>query len=881
LARGSQRLRINGVTYGPFAPGQGGQPFPTPQRTAEDFALMRAAGINAIRTYHVPPDWLLELAGQADIGVFPDVPWAKHLCFLESQQAQSEARLAVRRAVEHSRRHASVIAYSIGNEIPPSVVRWYGARRIERFLRELNDVARQADPSALTTYANFPPTEYLELPFLDFVTFNVYLHEPETFRRYLFRLQNLVGDRPLFLGELGMDTLRHGEQQQSDFLAGHARVALMAGLAGLFVFSWTDDWHTGGHRIHDWAFGITRADRSPKASWHALGEMLRQRPAQLLEQAPRASVVVCTYNGGQTLEQCLHSLERLDYPDYEIIVVDDGSTDQTGEILARFPRIQAIRQANRGLSHARNVGLRRATGDIVAYLDSDCFADPDWLTLLVEQLQHSGAAAVGGPNLTPDDGWLAGCVAASPGQPTHVLESDQVAEHVPGCNMAFRREALEAINGFDTQYRTAGDDVDVCWRLQQAGLWITFAPGAFVWHHRRQTVRAYFKQQMGYGEAEGMLRFMHPDKFNGRGDGKWRGVMYGAALRGLRLGRPMIHHGTFGSGLFQCLYQPRPAYWLMLPSTFEWHVAALVVLLAGALWPVLLLAGAGMLALSLLVAGLQGWQAYLPPKLDRFGSRCVVAALSYLQPLVRSWARYRTRLLAHRLPLSDPALGPLVGPPLPWRGSQSVACWSENGIDRTELVGVAIAYLNENRWGKAIDSGWSTWDVDVYCDPWAIVRVRTSQEEHGGGRRLLRVGYQLRPAPFSVALATAAGLQLLAAALFQDWLILGGAAVTGLLWGWIWRCARHRANQVVAIFDLTGQRLGLIRCVPALPQPAAAPARPAAQTLHMRVVTELDPAVDEAGRAKANGAAHPVARNLRDTAGEVGAAEVPHRKGAS
>src|SRR5262249_36910674 len=154
------------------------------------------------------------------------------------------------------------------------------------------------------------------------------------------------------------------------------------------------------------------------------------------------SVVVCSYNGGQTLEQCLHSLQALDYPDYEVIVVDDGSTDHTRAVLSRFPTVRAIHQENQGLSAARNTGLRAGSGDIVAYTDSDCFADPHWLTLLVSQLLHSGAAAVGGPNLTPNDGWLAACVAAAPGQPTHVLESDQVAEHIPGCNMSFRREAL-------------------------------------------------------------------------------------------------------------------------------------------------------------------------------------------------------------------------------------------------------------------------------------------------------------------------------------------------------------------------------------------------------------------------------------------------------
>src|SRR5262249_4968498 len=202
-------------------------------------------------------------------------------------------------------------------------------------------------------------------------------------------------------------------------------------------------------------------------------------------ETPRVSVVVCTYNGGRTLDQCLRSLLALDYPDYEVIVVDDGSTDNTRAVLARFPGVRAVHQANRGLSFARNVGLYQATGSVVAYTDSDCYADADWLALLVAQLQRSGAAAVGGPNLSPEDGGLAACVAAGPGQPTHVLESDQVAEHIPGCNMAFRRAALEAINGFDYQFRKAGDDVDVCWRLQQAGCWITFAPGAFVWHHRR------------------------------------------------------------------------------------------------------------------------------------------------------------------------------------------------------------------------------------------------------------------------------------------------------------------------------------------------------------------------------------------------------------
>jgi GT2 family glycosyltransferase len=685
---------------------------------------------------------------------------------------------------------------------------------VERFLAELADTARQADPDGLVTYASFPPTEYLNLPFLDFVTFNVYLHDREVFRRYLLRLQNQVGDRPLVLGELGMDTLRHGEAGQAELLAGHVREATLLGLAGSFIFSWTDDWFTGGHAIQDWAFGITHADRRPKASYHALQKVFHDSPARLLPQTPRVSVIVCSYNGGATLEQCLRSLLALDYPDYEIIVVDDGSTDDTRAILCRHPTVRAIHQANQGLSVARNVGLRAATGSIIAYTDSDCFADPDWLTHLVYHLQHGDAAAVGGPNVTPEDGWLAACVAAAPGQPTHVLESDQVAEHIPGCNMAIRRDALLAVRGFDPAYRTAGDDVDLCWRLQQAGYWITFAPGAFVWHHRRQTPRAYLRQQAGYGQAEALLRFKHPDKFNGWGSGKWRGVLYGVSLRGLSLSGPVIYSGTYGAGLFQCLYQPGPAHWAMLPATLEWHAALALVCLAAVFWPPAWGAAAGMFALSLAVAFLQAAQARLAPSHDGLRSRLLVMALCYAQPLIRSWWRYRTRLLAYRPPQGDIRALERHGGSMPLSGRHTVDYWSEDGPGRLELLGCVVLYLNEHRWGRVIDSGWSDWDLEIYCHPWTAVRVFTAEEEHGGNRKLIHVRYRLRTSGY---LSAAAVLSVVASAVVTlFWPSLGAPVAALVLAGGltIWGRGVGRAAHVLALFDRWAEDLGMIRCGP-------------------------------------------------------------------
>jgi len=816
FARGQERLAVRGVTYGPFAPTGDGEPFPSPLAMAEDFSRMRAAGLNAVRTYHLPPDRLFDAAAAQGVSVFVDVPWPRHVCFLDSAEVRREARSLVRKAAERGRSHPALFARSIGNEIPASIVRWHGARRVERFLAELADVARQADPDGLVTYASYPSTEYLDLAFLDFVTFNVYLHDPTAFRRYLFRLQNLVGDQPLVLGELGMDTLRHGEPEQARHLARQVREAGLMGLAGTFVFSWTDDWHTGGHPIEDWAFGITRADRSPKASYHALRAAFTEVPAAPPAGMPRISVVVCAYNAEATLEQCLRSLSALRYPDYEVIVVDDGSTDGTRALLERFPEVRSLHQPNRGLSVARNEGLRIATGAIVAYTDADCYAEPEWLTCLAWQLQQSGAAAVGGPNLTPEDGRLAACVAAAPGQPTHVLESDQVAEHIPGCNMAFRREVLLAINGFDPAYHKAGDDVDVCWRLQQAGHWITFAPGAFVWHHRRQSPCAYLRQQAGYGEAEALLRFKHRDRFNGRGESKWRGVLYGAAARGLRLSGEVVYRGTFGTGLFQCLYRPAPAHWAMLPGTLEWHAAAALAAVAAVFWPPAWAGVAAMLVLALAVAGLQAAQARLAPRHDGPLSRLVVAALCWAQPLVRSGSRYRTRLFGERSPLALPPTG-LPPRPFPWSGRCTAAYWNERGQGRLALLRQVIHHLDAHRWGKTLDSGWSAWDLEIHCHRWTVVQAVTAEEDHGGGKRLIRVRYRLRPGGSLAAAGAVVSLAGALAACLRLWpaaAVSAGLLATALL---LWWRGTRAAERAAAIFDRAAADLE------ADPEPGAEP----------------------------------------------------------
>ena len=269
------------------------------------------------------------------------------------------------------------------------------------------------------------------------------------------------------------------------------------------MFAWTDEWHRGGHEILDWDFGLTTRARAPKPALEVLRTAFspRRQPPGL--DTPRISVVVCSYNGAATLSECLEGVARLRYPDYEVIVISDGSTDDTAEIAAGFSGVRVIETAQLGLSAARNVGFAAASGEIVAYIDDDALPDPDWLAHLARSFAAGEYAAAGGPNVPPaGSSAVAQCVANAPGGPTHVLLSDHEAEHIPGCNMAIRKADLEQIGGFDPQFRTAGDDVDICWRLLDSGRRIAFAPRAVVCHHRRSSVTGYLRQQRAYGAAE-------------------------------------------------------------------------------------------------------------------------------------------------------------------------------------------------------------------------------------------------------------------------------------------------------------------------------------------------------------------------------------------
>ncbi|HSQ28980.1 MAG TPA: glycosyltransferase [Gemmatimonadaceae bacterium] len=736
---GENKLGVRGVTYGTFRP-RDGCDYPDRARVSADFAAMAAAGFNAVRVYSVPPEWLLDEALRHGLWVQVGIPWEQHVAFLDERGRPRSIERRIREGVARCAGHPALLCFAVGNEIPAAIVRWSGAARVERFIRRLYDAAKDVDPEGLVTYVNFPTTEYLNLPFLDLLSYNVYLESTRRLSSYIARLHNQAENRPLIMAELGLDSRRNGGERQAGLVSRQVRTSIERGCAGSFVFAWTDEWYRGGQEVTDWEFGLTTRDRRPKPALEAVARAVAEPLASPQTSWPRASVVICVYNGAATIADCLQGATALDYPNYEVIVVDDGSTDDTARIASAFD-VRLIRTENGGLSRARNIGIEAATGDIIAFTDGDARPDADWLTYIALGLQSGELAGVGGPNIAPAGGGLvAQCVANAPGGPVCVLSTDQEAEHVPGCNMAFQAAALRTIGGFDPRFRTAGDDVDICWRIQECGWRIGFSPAAVVWHHARSTVAAYWRQQRGYGAAEALLAAKWPHKYNAVGHVTWGGRVYGPGVYPFPFTRSRIYAGTWGNAPFQSR-EATPPGWLWEASAMpEWYlgVAVLAALtLCGLLWtPLLLALPLFVLALGTTVArGVVGgararftepakWRGYAVQR------RALTMLLHLLQPLARLRGRFLHGLVPWRARLSRPGLA--------WPFTRRTTLWREVG----EAQEVTLARIEKRlaECGAPVrrDDGYHEWDLEVEGGALGAARLRSCVEWHGGTRQLVR-----------------------------------------------------------------------------------------------------------------------------------------------
>jgi len=208
------------------------------------------------------------------------------------------------------------------------------------------------------------------------------------------------------------------------------------------------------------------------------------------EKFPLISIVIPTYNVEKHIEGCLQSLRNLDYPHYEVIVVDGLSLDRTVEIAKKYDtRILYEEKGTR--SAACNVGIKHSNGEIIAFTDADCVVERDWLRKIVRYFTNPNVAVVGGRDLTYEkDPYMAKCIGLSEHHRPRPKKTAELIERIKGCNVAYRKNLLEETGGFNETLHYS-EETELHYRIARQGKTLIFDPTITVWHRRRGTLSSY------------------------------------------------------------------------------------------------------------------------------------------------------------------------------------------------------------------------------------------------------------------------------------------------------------------------------------------------------------------------------------------------------
>lgn len=239
----------------------------------------------------------------------------------------------------------------------------------------------------------------------------------------------------------------------------------------------------------------------------------------------KVSVVIPTFNRAGHILSCLNAFEKQSYNRefFEVIVVNDGSTDGTEKILKSFKsktpiNFDFISQPNRGVSAARNLGIKHSRGDYIAFTDDDCIVPDDWVERLVSSIESSeyNIAGVGGPldNVTFSDNLFISrfikyldefnyipVMGRFIVKPVHVtkLNGTETIAYLRTSNAVFKKRCLLEIGGFDEEFKKpGGEDPDLCYRLLNLGYRFIFDRNIMVLHKSRESWKSYFNSLRNY-----------------------------------------------------------------------------------------------------------------------------------------------------------------------------------------------------------------------------------------------------------------------------------------------------------------------------------------------------------------------------------------------
>lgn len=228
-----------------------------------------------------------------------------------------------------------------------------------------------------------------------------------------------------------------------------------------------------------------------------------------------ASVIVPAYNASQTIERCLTALRAQNFPRtrFEIIVVDDGSTDETPAIVTRMPEVRLIRGEHRGAAAARNLGAQHARGEILLFTDADCEPMPDWITQMLAPFADETIVGAKGVYRTRQREWIARFVQLEYAEKYARMARERFIDFIDTYSAAYRREVFLRHNGFDESFPGATvEDQEFSFRLARQGYRMIFAPQAMVYHRHVTSLGAYAKRKFWIGYWKVRVHARHPGK---------------------------------------------------------------------------------------------------------------------------------------------------------------------------------------------------------------------------------------------------------------------------------------------------------------------------------------------------------------------------------
>ncbi len=209
------------------------------------------------------------------------------------------------------------------------------------------------------------------------------------------------------------------------------------------------------------------------------------------------SIIIPTFNGGARIGRCLDALAMQTPPrEVEILVVDDGSNDQTAEVVSRYSGVRLIRQANAGPAAARNHGAAQARGKIILFTDDDCVPMPDWLEAMLAPFGDPEVVGAKGIYRTHQTELTARFVQIEYEDRYRLMAGLDSIDFIDTYSAAFRRERFLEMTGYDTSFPVAcAEDVELSFRMSARGWKMKFVPGAIVYHTHPDRLRSYLKKK--------------------------------------------------------------------------------------------------------------------------------------------------------------------------------------------------------------------------------------------------------------------------------------------------------------------------------------------------------------------------------------------------